>query len=319
MTPLVKSVALTLSLGLLPWAAQAAYPEKPITYVVPYAPGGTNDNIARVLSEFLGAELGQPLVIENKPGAGGTLGASFVAKSAPDGYTLFNASIGNLVIAPQLVPVNFDPFKDFTPIANIAESRSVIAINPKLPIKTLADLIAYAKANPGKLSFSSSGIGTPGHIALEYLQVLAGISLVHVPYKGSAPALSDTISGHVDLIADPLANGAVKSGHLRGLAWFGGTADEKELPGVPSLLDSFPQWNFSGAFLAVAPSQTPPDILKRLRQAFDRVLAKPEVIDKLKLMGLTPQRLSVEDTLSILRATHDTSADIIRRANIKAQ
>lgn len=223
------------------------------------------------------------------------------------------------MIATQLVPVNFDAFKDFTPIANIAESRSVIAINPKLPIKTLAELIAYAKANPGKLSFSSSGIGTPGHIALEYLQVLAGISLVHVPYKGSAPALSDTISGHVDLIADPLANGAVKSGHLRGLAWFGGTADEKELPGVPSLLDSFPQWNFSGAFLAVAPSQTPPDILKRLREAFDRVLAKPEVIDKLKLMGLTPQRLSVEDTLSILRATHDTSADIIRRANIKAQ
>lgn len=319
MNPLLKRLALAVALGIAPVMAQAAYPDKPITYVVPYAPGGTNDNIARVIAEYLGNELGQSLVVENKPGAGGTLGAAYVAKAAADGYTLLNASVGNLAIAPQLVPANFDPFNDLTPLAHIAESRSVIAINPNLPIKSLAELIAYAKANPGKLSYGSSGIGTPGHIALEYLKLLAGIDLVHVPYKGSAPALSDTISGHVDLIADPLANGAVKSGHLRGLAWFGGSADEKDLPGVPSLLDSYPDWRFSGAFLAVAPSATPPEVLKRLRAAFERVLSNPQVIDKLKLMGLTPQRLSVPETQQLLRATHDTSAEIIRRAGIKAQ
>ncbi|ACO78325.1 hypothetical protein AvCA_21240 [Azotobacter vinelandii CA] len=306
-----------LSLGLAP-AGLAAYPEKPIVFVVPYAPGGTNDNIARLLAEHLASELGQSVVVENKPGAGGTLGAAYVAHTKADGYTLLNASIGNLAIAPQLVEAQFDPFADLTPLANIGDSRSVIAINPKLPIQTLAELIAYAKANPGKLSYGSSGHGSPGNLSLEYLKLLAGIDIVHVPYKGSAPALSDVIAGHVDLLSDPLANGAVKSGHLRGLAYFGAT-EAPDLPGVPSLLETYPQWNFSGAFLAAAPSGTPAGVLGRLRAAFDKVLATPEVIAKLQGMGITPQRLSPEDTSALIRKTHDISAQIIEKAQLKAQ
>jgi len=310
-------IGIALSLGLTP-GALAAYPDKPIVYVVPYAPGGTNDSIARVIAEHLAAELGQSVVVENKPGAGGTLGAAHVAHAKADGYTLLNASVGNLAIAPQLIPAKFDPFADFTPLANIGESRSVIAVNPKLPVTNLSELVAYAKANPGKLTYASSGVGTPGHISLEYLKLLAGIDLVHVPYKGSAPALSDVISGHVDLISDPLANAAVKSGHLRGLAYFG-APDATDLPGVPSLLDTYPQWNFSGAFLAVAPRGTPDAVVTRLRAAFDKVLASAPVIAQLQAMGVSPQRLQPEETSRLIRKTHDVSAEIIEKANLKAQ
>ncbi len=310
-------IGLLLSFALSPFAF-ADYPDKPITYVVPYAPGGTNDNLARIIAEHLASELKQSVVIENKPGAGGTLGAAYVAHAKADGYTLLNASIGNLAIAPQLVPVSFDPFKDFTPLANIGESRSLIAINPNLPIKTFAELIAYAKANPGKLSYGSSGVGTPGHLSMEYLKLLAGIEMEHVPYKGSAPALSDTIAGHVDLVSDPLANGAVKSGHLRALAYFGASS-APDLPGIPSLNELYPQWNFSGAFLVVAPSGTPPEIVARLRAAFDKLLSIPTVIEQFQAMGVIPQRLSPEDTAQVIRKTYDISSEIIRKANLKTQ
>ncbi|MFB8831788.1 Bug family tripartite tricarboxylate transporter substrate binding protein [Azotobacter sp. CWF10] len=318
MKPLLSAlIGILLSLGLAP-ASFAAYPEKPIVLIVPYAPGGTNDNIARLLAEHLATELGQSVVVENKPGAGGTLGAAHVAHAKADGYTLLNASIGNLAIAPQLVKAQFDPFADLTPLANIGESRSVIAINPKLPITSIAELIAYAKANPGKLSYGSSGHGSPGSISLEYLKLLAGIDIVHVPYKGSAPALSDVIAGHVDLLSDPLANGAVKSGHLRGLAYFGAT-EAPDLPGVPSLLETYPQWNFSGAFLAAAPSGTPTEVVSRLRTAFDKVLASSQVIAKLQGMGVSAQRLSPEETSKLIRKTHDISAEIIEKAHLQAQ
>jgi tripartite-type tricarboxylate transporter receptor subunit TctC len=317
MNRLVRLFVLIL-VSVLPFAAaHAEFPDRPITYIVPYAPGGTNDAIARVVAEHLSAELGQSVIVEHKPGAGGTLGADYVAHAQPDGYTLLNASIGNLAIAPQLVPVKFDPFKDFTPLAHIAESRSVIAIHPKRAIHTIAELIAYAKANPGKLFYGSSGHGSPGNISMEYFKLLAGVDIVHVPYRGSALALSDAISGHIDLMSDPLANNAVKSGRLRGLAYFG-VPEAPDLPGVPPLRDTYPDWNFSGAFLAVAPIKVPPKTLARLRAAFDKVLNKPEVIEKLRAMGVSPLILSPEATERLIRKTHDTSAEIIRKANIRS-
>lgn len=309
---------LAASVATLSSPVMADYPTKPITYVVAYAPGGTSDNVARIVSEYLSTELGQPVVIENKPGAGGTLGAAYVAASAPDGYTLFNAAIGNLAIAPQLIPVRFDPFADFTPIAHLAASRSVIAVNPALPIHSIAELIAYSRANPGKLSYGTSGHGTPGNISVEYFKLLSGADITHVPYRGSALALTDTIAGHIDLMSDPLANGAVKSGHLRGLAYFG-SDDGSDLPGVPSLLETYPEWNFSGAFLALAPSGTPPEVVQRLRAAFDKVLSSPEVIERLKSLGVSPQRLTPEQTSAVIRATHDISAEIISKTNLKVQ
>lgn len=297
--------------------ALGAFPDKAITYVVPYTPGGTNDNIARIVAKHLGERLGQPVVVENKPGAAGPVGAAYVAHATPDGYTLFNASIGNLAIAPQLVPVQFDPFKDLTPIAHLAGSRSVIAVNPKLPIHSIAELISYAKANPGKLTYGTSGNGTPGHISTEYLKLLGGIDMLHVPYKGSAQALSDAAAGHIDLVSDPLANSFVQAGKLRGLAFFG-TAQAPDLPGVPSLTETYPQWNFSGAFLAMAPTATPPEVLAILRKALDDVLAQPETIAELKALGMAPQRLSTEQSEAVIRANYELSRTIIAQAKIRA-
>lgn len=312
-----KKLTAAALLALTAGTAMAQYPDKPITYVVPYTPGGTNDNIARIIARHLGERLGQPIVVENKPGAAGTVGAAYVAHATADGYTLLNASIGNLAIAPQLVAVQFDPFKDLTPVAHLAGSRSVIAVNPKLPIHSIAELVSYAKAHPGELTYGTSGNGTPGHISTEYLKLLAGIDMVHVPYKGSAQALTDATAGHIDLVSDPLANTFVQAGKLRGLAFFG-TDTAPDLPGIPALTETYPEWKFSGAFLAMAPAGTPPAVLETLRKAFDDVLAEPSTLSELKALGMAPQRLSTEDSEAIIQNTHDLSKEIIEKAHIKA-
>jgi len=312
-----KKLTAVALLALTASTAMAQYPDKPITYVVPYTPGGTNDNIARIIARHLGERLGQPIVVENKPGAAGTVGAAYVAHATADGYTLLNASIGNLAIAPQLVAVQFDPFKDLTPVAHLAGSRSVIAVNPKLPIHSIAELVSYAKSHPGELTYGTSGNGTPGHISTEYLKLLAGIDMVHVPYKGSAQALTDATAGHIDLVSDPLANTFVQAGKLRGLAFFG-TETAPDLPGIPALTETYPEWKFSGAFLAMAPAGTPPAVLETLRKAFDDVLAEPSTISELKALGMAPQRLSTEDSEAIIQNTHDLSKEIIEKAHIKA-
>jgi tripartite-type tricarboxylate transporter receptor subunit TctC len=314
---LLKKIAAAALISLTAATAWAQYPDKPITYVVPYTPGGTNDNIARIVARHLGEKLGQPVVVENKPGAAGTLGAAHVAHAPADGYTLLNASIGNLAIAPQLVAVQFDPVKDLTPVAHLAGSRSVIAVNTKLPIKSIAELVAYAKAHPGELTYGTSGNGTPGHISTEYLKLLAGIDMVHVPYKGSAQALTDATAGHIDLVSDPLANGFVQAGKLRGLAFFG-TDEAPDLPGIPALTESYPQWKFSGAFLAMAPSGTPPEVLETIRKAFDEVLAEPSIISELKALGMAPQRLTTQQSEAVIQSTYDLSKEIIAQAHIKA-
>ena len=314
---LKKSLLLTVLVATVSFSAQAAWPEHAITYVVPYPPGGTNDSAARIVAQGLEKTLGQPVVVENRPGAGGTIGAAYVAHAKPDGYTLFNASIGNIAIAPQLVTANFDSFKDFTPLAHIGGSRSVIAVNPDLPIHTIPELIAYAKANPGKLTYGTSGNGTPGNISMEYLKLLSGSDILHVPYKGSAASLSDAVAGHIDLVSDPLANGFVKSGKLRGLAFFG-TEKAEDLPGVPPITNYYPQWQFSGSFIALAPAQTPAPVVEQLRASYKSVLTDPEVVKALENIGVTPEWKSPQQTQALVQATWDISKNIIKQANIHA-
>lgn len=307
----------TVIAGFYSLSAAAAWPDHAITYVVPYPPGGTNDSAARIVAQGLEKKLGQPVVVENRPGAGGTIGAAYVAHAKPDGYTLFNASIGNVAIAPQLVSANFDPFKDFTPLAHIGGSRSVIAVNPDLPIHTVQELITYAKANPGKLTYGTSGNGTPGNISMEYFKLLSGTDILHVPYKGSAAALSDAVAGHIDVVSDPLANGFVKSGKLRGLAFFG-TEKADDLNGVPSITQLYPQWKFSGSFIALAPAKTPSDIVNKLRTSYQAVLSDPQVVKSLENIGVTPEWKSPEQTQALVQATWDISKDIIKKAHIQA-
>lgn len=307
---------LALSVGLaLSSAAHAEWPEHAITYVVPYPPGGTNDSAARIVAQGLEKQLGQPVVVENRPGAGGTVGAGYVAHAKPDGYTLFNASIGNVAIAPQLVPVNFDPVKAFTPLAHIGGSRSVIAVNPSLPVHSLQELIDWSKKHPGELTYGTSGNGTPGNISMEYLKLLSGADILHIPYKGSAPALADAVAGHISVVSDPLANGFVKSGKLRGLAFFG-TEKADDLPGVPSVTVLYPQWKFSGSFIALAPAQTPAPVVDKLRAAYQVVLSDKQTVTALENIGVTPEWKTPEQTKALISATWNVSKEIIKRANI---
>lgn len=315
--PRNKALLMTALAVFFSSAASAAWPEHAITYVVPYPPGGTNDSAARIVAQGLEKELGQPVVVENRPGAGGTVGAAYVAHAKPDGYTLFNASIGNVAIAPQLVPANFDPFKDFTPLAHIGGSRSVIAVNPNLPIHSVKELISYAKANPGKLTYGTSGNGTPGNISMEYFKLLSGTDILHVPYKGSAAALSDAVAGHIDVVSDPLANGFVNSGKLRGLAFFG-TEKAEDLHGVPSITQRYPQWKFSGSFIALAPAKTPAPVLAQLRDSYHAVLSDPQVVKSLENIGVTPEWKTPQQTDELVRATWDISKEIIKKAHIQA-
>jgi tripartite-type tricarboxylate transporter receptor subunit TctC len=300
-------------------SAQQPFPSKPINYVVPYTPGGTNDNVARIIARRLAEKAGQPVVIEYKAGAGGTLGAGFVAASPADGYTLLNTSIGNLAIAPQLMTVKFDPFYDLVPVAYIGNSLATVAINPALPIRTLPELIAYARANPGKLTFASSGNGTPGHLAGELLKRLANIDIRHVPYKGSAPAVADVVAGHVDLVFDPLSTQFIKQGKLRALAYFGG-ARSPDLPNVPSIRDAgIKGWedSLAGAFFITAPRNVPPEVLARLRQWIGEILAEPDTVAALGRVQVDVQTLTAEQTSQRIRQVHEIAARVVKDSTVQ--
>ncbi|SFC23656.1 Tripartite-type tricarboxylate transporter, receptor component TctC [Cupriavidus sp. OV038] len=300
-------------------SAQQPFPSKPINYVVPYTPGGTNDNVARIIARRLAEKAGQPVVIEYKAGAGGTLGAGFVAASPADGYTLLNTSIGNLAIAPQLMTVKFDPFYDLVPVAYIGNSLATVAINPALPIRTLPELIAYARANPGKLTFASSGNGTPGHLAGELLKRLANIDIRHVPYKGSAPAVADVVAGHVDLVFDPLSTQFIKQGKLRALAYFGG-ARSPDLPNVPSIRDAgIKGWedSLAGAFFITAPRNVSPEVLARLRQWIGEILAEPDTVAALGRVQVDVQTLTAEQTSQRIRQVHEIAARVVKDSTVQ--
>ncbi|SPK70508.1 conserved exported protein of unknown function (plasmid) [Cupriavidus taiwanensis] len=319
--PPLRLIALALMYAAtMPASAQQSFPAKPITYVVPYTPGGTNDNVARIVTKRLAEKAGQPVVIEYKPGAGGTLGAGLVAAAAPDGYTLLNTSIGNLAIAPQLMTVKFDPFHDLVPVAYIGNSLATVAINPAVPVRTLPELVAYARANPGKLTYSSSGNGTPGHLAGELLKRIAHIDIRHVPYKGSAPAVADAVAGHVDLVFDPLSTQFIKQGKLRALAYFGG-GRPPDLPNVPNIRDAgIKGWedSLAGAFFISAPKNVPPAVLARLRQWIGEILAEPDTVAALSRVQVDVQTLSPEQASQRIRQVHDIAARVVKDGAFQA-
>src|SRR6186997_3189525 len=218
---LVAGAVATWSLAGHAQNLPAGYPDRPITLIVPYAPGGGNDVLARAVAEPMGKSLGQRIVIENRGGTGGSVGTRLVAKAAPDGYTLGLGGTGTLAIDPTLYPnAGYDPRKDFAPIGLIGTSALVLVIHPSIPAHSVKELIAYAKANPGKLTFASAGVGSGIHLAAEYFRFQAGIEMTHVPYKGSAPALTDLVGGHVSIYFSslPPAIALVKEGKIRALA-----------------------------------------------------------------------------------------------------
>jgi tripartite-type tricarboxylate transporter receptor subunit TctC len=277
------------ALGSIAMPAHAqTYPTKPIRLVVPFPAGGTTDILARAVAQKLSETLGQQVIVDNRPGAGGNIGSELVARAAPDGYTLLMGTVGTHAINVSLYPkLPYDPVKDFTPIVLVAGVPNVLVVNPSLPAQSVAELIAYAKANPGKLNFASSGSGTSIHLSGELFKVLTGVQITHVPYKGSAPALTDLMGGQVQLMFDNLPSSLafIKAGRLRALAVTSKTR-AAALPDVPTMVEAgVPDFEASSWFGMLAPAGTPRDIVVRINAEVAKWLATPEAREKLAGQG----------------------------------
>ena len=279
------------------------YPTKPIRIVVPFPAGGTTDVLARAAAQKLTESLGQPAVVDNRPGAGGNIGAELVAKSPPDGYTLLMGTVGTHAINPSLYPkMPYDHVKDFAPVILVAGVPNVLVINPALPVNSVQELIAYAKANPGKLNFASSGNGTSIHLSGELFKTMAGVQMTHVPYKGSAPALQDLVGGQVQLMFDnlPSSLALIKGGKLKALA-VTSSARAAALPDVPTLAESgLPGFEASSWFGLLAPAGTPQPIILKVNGDVAKWLASPEAKEKLLAQGANRRRRHARG----LRAAH---------------
>ncbi len=271
--------------------AQAGFPNQPIKLVVPFAPGGSTDLAARLIAEYGARELGQPIVVENRAGAGGSLGMEFVAKARADGYTLGMATVSTHGANPAVYGsrLKYDPVKDFAPVTNVATTPSVFAVNPKNLAADMRQFVAMARATPGKVSFATPGVGSLGHANIEHFAALAQIKLLHVPYKGAGVAMNDALAGQVDAITDnlPTALPHIKAGKLRALA----VLSEKRSPALPDVPTygelGYPQMGGGGWFGVVAPAGTPPAIVARLNAAFHKAMKNPEFIRKMDESGAT--------------------------------
>lgn len=291
-------VAYGAALGLTaPELFAQNYPTRPIRLVIPYPPGGGADNVARVFAQKLSESLGQQIVIDNRGGAAGIIGAEIVAKSKPDGYTLLDDS-SSRAVNPALHKLPFDTVKDFTPVGMIVVNPNILVVHPSLPVKTVRELIALAKAHPGRITYASSGIGSAPHMGVELFKYLAKVDMVHVPYKGGGPALADLIGGHVQLLIPNIASGLphVKSGKLRGIA-VTSTKRSRSMPELPTVAESgLPGYELHEWNALFAPAGTAPEIIAKLNTELAKVLALPEVQERFFQMGAeaapgTPEQL----------------------------
>jgi tripartite-type tricarboxylate transporter receptor subunit TctC len=300
-------------------AAFAAYPEKPIRLIVPYAPGGTAGALSQLVGEKLGAELGQAIVVEPKPGANGNIASEFVARSAADGYTLLVGTISTLTINPSLYrKMSFDALKDFKPISMLVTTSNVIVVHPALPITTIPELVQYAKAQPGKLTYGSSGAGSTLHLSGELFKHMTGASLTHVPYKGGGPARTDLLAGHISLMfSDMTALPLIQAGKLRALAV---TASKREAaaPTIPTANEAgLPGYVVEAWYGIVAPAGVPDAIVNRLSAAIATVLHKPEVRQRLTELGTQPAENATPEYLGkTMKADFAKWATVIKAADI---
>jgi tripartite-type tricarboxylate transporter receptor subunit TctC len=318
----ISGAAAALSTAVLPHAAWSSdpggWPARPLRLVSPYPPGGTNDLVARIVGKRLTSLLGQVVTVENRSGAGGTLGTQSVVQSPADGYTVLHASSGNLTSAPQVIGAPYDPLNDLVPVAFLGHVRFVFAIHPDVPARTLREFIAYAKQHPGALNYGTAGNGTGGHIAGEYLRQRTGIDIVHVPYRGSAMALTDAVAGRVQLVLDPLAVQHVRAGKLRALA-YSGASSSPDLPGVPNIdAAGLPHWEATNFYLAAVPARTPPAVVEHLVRAFAEVARDSNVAEELKGLGVEIASLSPAQITALLKSEIAVNNRVIQLANIRA-
>lgn len=314
LSAIAAALAPTLSFG-------QSYPDRPIRLVVPYAPGAAADQLARALGERLSQSLGQAVIVDNRAGAGGTLGADYVAKSPPDGYTLVlgtDASQATNVFLTRRFP--YDPVKSFTPIAPVAINHIVLVVNPSLPVKTVADLIAYTKANPNKLGFGSSGNGSAHHLAGQLLAEKAGISMLHVPYKGGGPAMTDLMGNSIPVLFASLATAKpqIDSGKVRALA----VVEEKRfagMPNLPTIRETVPGYAISSWFAILGPAGLPQPVVSRLNAEINKALAQPALRELLERSGMSATGGTPADLAVLVKSELSEREKLVKAAGIEPE
>jgi tripartite-type tricarboxylate transporter receptor subunit TctC len=303
-------------------ASAQTYPTKPVRIIVAFAPGGPADVMARLIAQRMPQILGQSLIIENKPGAGGTIGAKAAAESEPDGYTLLLGNTSTLVISPVVYQnIGYDPAKAFAPVALLGVAGNMIVVNPALPAKSVRELIALAKLTPGKLNYSSPGAGTPPHLIGEMFKLRTGTDIVHVPYKGGGLAMQSVIAGETQMAFESTAVSLpyVVGGQVRGLAF---TSDRRnpQAPALPTMVEAgVPDFVFASFTAVVAPAGTPAAIVKRLNVAINETLKTPEVQATLARLSVEPRIGSPEDFSAFLAGERAKWVPLVKSANVKAE
>jgi tripartite-type tricarboxylate transporter receptor subunit TctC len=319
---LARFLVATMALGLLAGGAQAqTYPSKPIRLVVPFPPGGTTDILARTVGQKMTENWGQPVVIDNRPGAGGNIGSDLVAKAAPDGYTLLMATISTHAINVSLYKkLPFDSVRDFAPVSRIGTLPNILIVHPSVPVKSVKELIELAKSKPGELNFASSGVGTSLHLSGELFNSMAGVKLVHIPYKGSSPALADLLGGQVKIMFDnlPSALPHVKAGKLKPLAV---TSAKRAtvLPEVPTVIESgLPGFEVTSWFAIFVPAKTPTEIVAKLNGEIVKILNSGDVKEKLAQIGVDPAPTTPEALAAFAKAETEKWGKVVKATGASA-
>jgi len=301
--------------------AQASFPSKPVTMVVGFEPGGGTDTVARIVAKTMGENLGQQVVVENRAGAGGNIAVDYVAKSAPDGYTVVLANVGALAVNPHLIKVPYDPLRDLAPITMAVVFANVLVVQPSLAVSSLADYVKLAREKPATVTYASSGIGGAGHLAGELLKMMAQIDIVHVPYKGGGPAMQGFLGGQVaSFFATPVSSIAqIKAGKARPIATTG-SKRAALMPDVPTVAESgYPGYEALNWYAYLGPARMPKDLVERLNREIAKVLGTPEVIGLLEKQGVEPQPGTPEDLARYIEREYQTWGKVVKEAGIKAQ
>jgi len=322
MKPAFRIAAVVIaSLAFLQGAAAQTYPSKPIRFIVPFTPGGSNDVLARTIGQKLNEAWGQPIVVDNRPGAAGNIGAELVAKASPDGYTFLVAANNILAINPSLYEkVPFDPVKSFVPVTLIGSVPIVLAVNPAVPASSVKELLALAKAKPDGLTYASSGGGSPQHLSAELFKSMAGVRILHVPYKGAAPAVTDLVAGQVQVLFGPINSllPHVKSGKLRAL----GVASTKRLaylPDLPTIAEAGVPGYESDIWIGlVAPAGTPKEIIDKTHREVTNILAQPDVREKLVAQGIETLKSTPEEFAALIQSDLARWGKVIKESGARA-
>lgn len=312
-----SALVVPLSIRPLPVWSQA-YPARPVRLAVGYAAGGVNDVLARLMGQYLAERLGQSFVVENRPGAGSNIATESVVRAAPDGYTLLLASTANAINATLHDKLGFDFVRDMAPVASICRVPNVMLVNPSVPAATVPEFIAYVKANPGKVSMASAGNGSPQHVAGELFKMMAGVDMVHVPYRGGAPALTDLLAGQVQVYFSSVASAIqyIKAGKLRALA-VTTSARSDLLPDLPTIAEFLPGYEASPWYGVAAPKATPAGVINKLNEEINHALADPAMRSRLAELGATPLSGSPADFGRLLVEETDKWAKVVKMSGAK--